>query len=171
MWLCREVAPRADSDQSMAASRSQRGLGVLDATSPSAHLLPTLLPGTHCAAAHAEGTSCNLPGVSKMPEGFDLQQWVTFGSHRCRSDHEASVKSRALPQAGQGQDYVEGCNNKTYICYKCHQPGHWARDCPGEPADAQVNKGPALQVKDNLTCPLCCIHNCGFHCMRSQDTA
>ena len=45
---------------------------------------------------------------------------------------------RALPQAGQGQDYVEGCNNKSYICYKCHMPGQWARDCPGEPADGQV---------------------------------
>jgi hypothetical protein len=144
MWLCREVAPRADSDQSMAASRSQRGLGVLDATSPSAHLLPILLC---CAAERAEGTSCSLPGVGKMPEGIDLQQYVESDSQRCPSDNEASVGSRALPQAGQGQDYVEGCNNKTYICYKCHQPGHWARDCPGEPADAQVKQGTASQAK------------------------
>ena len=73
MWLCREVAPRANSGQSMAASRSQRGLGVLDATSPSAHLLATLIPGSEFAVVRAEGTCCNLPGVSKMPEGVDLQ--------------------------------------------------------------------------------------------------
>lgn len=39
------------------------------------------------------------------------------------------LSCRALPQAGDGENFTEGCNNSIIICYKCGGRNHWARDC------------------------------------------
>lgn len=39
------------------------------------------------------------------------------------------LSCRSLPQAGDGENFTEGCNNSIIICYKCGGRNHWARDC------------------------------------------
>ena len=127
----------------MAASLPPGALAALGGTSPSKR--NPLLIRFKCACmespAHALSTPLSQEHTQQCQSG--VAGCTAAVASRLSSRH---LSYRALPQAGQGQDYVEGCNNKTYICYKCHMPGHWARDCPGAPADGQVCTVADLQL-------------------------